>query len=40
MNGILKIVMIVTGFVLVIGVAGWVYTAPYVGNEDFRVRPV
>ena len=39
MNGILKIVMIVMGFVLVIGVAGWVYTAPYVGNQGLSRTP-
>ena len=39
MNGILKIVMIVTGFVLVIGVAGWVYTAPYAGNQGLQRTP-
>ena len=39
MNAILKIVMIVTVVVLVVGVAGWVYTAPYVGNPGLSRTP-
>ena len=39
MNGILKIVPIVTGVVLMIGVAGWVFTAPYLGNEGLSRTP-
>ena len=39
MNAILKIMLIVTGAVLVIGVAGWVFTAPYVGNTGLSRTP-
>ena len=39
MNGILKIVPIVTGVVLMIGVAGWVFTAAYLGNEGLSRTP-
>ncbi len=39
MNAILKIVMIVTGVVLLIAVASWAYTAPYVGNEGLSRTP-
>ena len=39
MNGILKIVVIVTGVLLLIGVAGWVFTAPYPGNQGLQRTP-
>ena len=39
MNGILKIVVIVTGVLLLIGMAGWVFTAPYAGNQGLQRTP-
>ncbi len=39
MNGILKIAGITTGVLLLIGVAAWVYTAPYEGNEGLQRTP-
>ncbi len=39
MNAILKIVTIVTGVLLLIGVAGWVFTAPYLGNTGLSRTP-
>tara|TARA_B100000809_G_scaffold16104_1_gene14439 strand:+ start:6088 stop:6576 length:489 start_codon:yes stop_codon:yes gene_type:complete len=39
MNGILKIVMIVTGVVLLGGIVGWIATAPYVGNTGLSRTP-
>ena len=39
MNGILKIAGITTGVLLLIGVAGWVFTAPYAGNQGLQRTP-
>ena len=39
MNGKLKIVGIVTGVVLLIGVTAWVFTAPYAGNTGLSRTP-
>ena len=39
MNGKLKIAGIATGVVLLIGVTGWVFTAPYLGNEGLARTP-
>ena len=39
MNGILKIVVITTGVLLLIGVAAWVFTAPYAGNQRLQRTP-
>ena len=39
MNGILKVVVIVTGVLLLIGMAGWVFTAPYAGNQGLQRTP-
>ncbi len=39
MNRILKIAVITTGVLLLIGVAGWVFTAPYAGNEGLQRTP-
>ena len=39
MNGKLKIAGIATGVVLLLGVTGWVFTAPYLGNEGLARTP-
>jgi len=38
-NGILKIVVITTGVLLLVGVAAWASTAPYPGNEGLSRTP-
>ncbi len=39
MNGILKIAVITTGVLLLIGVGAWVFTAPYAGNQGLQRTP-
>ncbi len=39
MNGILKIAVITTGVLLLGGMAGWVFTAPYAGNQGLQRMP-
>ncbi len=39
MNGILKIAVITTAVLLLGGMAGWVFTAPYAGNQGLQRTP-